>query len=322
MVRKNKRKRRRKRQCLQIVLDVAKQQVQDSDSHVLGSANHLECLRKECQDAQLLKNAIEKLKGELTCALSLEMFRDPVATEAGSVYERKYIEAWFSQKRAKGQPMTDPCTGLVITQVLTTVPDLKKLVEMVKENCLELDIKFVKEMQKEAHAIKQRTLNIQVIVQMPRENGGYTTRSYCVRRTITISALKNRFLVDVGLVNSDLKIILVDIFSGCELKSDITLMANGLRDGAVLHTRRVRSLSDFYQTSPTVQRQELSTRVPFQMVLPRAISYCNGWHPHYGSDETRLRTWVCTTHWMQTFGDIYVILTDGRGESHSLAISG
>jgi len=304
MVRKNKRKRRRKRQCLQIVLDVAKQQVQDSDSHVLGSANHLECLRKECQDAQLLKNAIEKLKGELTCALSLEMFRDPVATEAGSVYERKYIEAWFSQKRAKGQPMTDPCTGLVITQVLTTVTELKKLVEKVKENCLELDIKFVKETQREAQTIKQRTLNIQVIVQMLRENGGYTSRSYCVRRTTTISALKIRFLDEVGLVSSGLRIILVDGFSGRKLKNDDTLMANGLRDGALLHIHKIKLLSDFDQPS-AVQPQYLSTHVPFQVAVPRAISYCHGWYPHYGTVETRLRTWVCTKRWMQTFGDIY-----------------
>jgi len=304
MVRK-KRKRWRKRQRLQIVLDVAKHQVQASESHVSGSTNNLECLRKECQDAQVLKNAIETLRGELTCALSLEMFRDPVATEAGSIYERKYIAAWFSRKQAKTQPMTDPCTGLVISQVLTTVPELKKLVKKVKENCLELDIKFVKEALKEAQAIKQRTLNIQVIVQIQRENGGYTSRSYCVRRTITISALKNRFLVDVGMVNSGLKIILVDIFSGRELKSDITLMENGLRDGSVLHIHRKRSLSDFYQTFPALQYQDLSAHVPFQIALPRAISYCNRWHPHYGAIETRLRTWVCTKHWMQMFGDIY-----------------
>jgi len=277
--RRKKRNIRRKRQHLQIVLDVAKQQVYASESHVLGLTNHLECLRKECQDAQVLKNAIETLRGELSCALSLEMFRDPVATEAGLIYERKYIQAWFSRKKAKGQPMTDPCTGLVITQVLTTVTELKNLVEKVKENCLELDIKFVKETQKEAQAIKQRTLNIQVIVQMLRENGGYTSRSYCVRRTTTISALKIRFLADVGLVSSGLRIILVDVFSGCELQNDVTLMANGLRDGAILHIHKIRLLSDFEQAT-AVQPQYLSTHFPFQVAVPRAISYCHGWYPH------------------------------------------
>jgi len=304
VTRRKKRKRRRKRQRLQIVLDVAKQQVQASESHVKGLTNDLECLRKECQDAQVLKNAIENLRGELSCALSLELFRDPVATQAGLIYERKYIEAWFSRKKAKAQPMTDPCTGLVITQVLTSVTELKILVEKVKENCLELDIKFVKETQKEARAIKQRTLNIQVIVSMLRENGGYTSRSYCVRRTTTISALKIRFLVDVGLVSSVLRIILVDVFSGRKLKNDDTLMANGLRDGALLHIHKIRLLPDFDQPS-AVQPQDLSTHVPFQVAVPRAISYYHGLYPHYGTVETRVRTWVYTKHWMQTFGDIY-----------------
>jgi len=308
MGRRKKRKgKRRKRQRLQIVLDVAKQQVHASESDALVSTNNLKSLRKVYQDAQDLKNAIETLKGELTCALSLEVFRDPVATEAGSIYERKYIGTWFSRKKDKRQPMTDPCTGLVITEVLTNVPELKNLVDKVKHNCLELDIKFVKDMQKEAQAIKQRTLKIQVIVQMAKENGGCASRRYCVRRTITISALKNRFLVDICLVNSSLNTMLVDILSGRELKSDITLMASRLQDGAVLHIQRKRSFSDFYQSFPVVLPQYLSAEVPYQTEVTNAIGYGNGWHPYYGTLESRLRTWVCTKHWMQTFGDIYYI---------------
>jgi len=304
MVRRKKRNvKRRKRQRLQIALDVTKQQVHGNERHVVGS-NHLESLRKECQDAQVLKNAIEILRGELTCALSLEIFRDPVATEAGLIYERKYIGAWISRKKAKSQPMTDPCTGLVITEVLTNVPDLKTLVNKVKENCLELDIKFIKDMQKEVQAIKQRTLNIQVIVQMLKETGRYTSRSYCVRRTTTISALKNRFLGDVGVLISSLNIVLVDIFSGRELKSDISLMANRLRDGAVLHIHKKRSLSDLY-SFPVVLSQYLSADVPYQTEVPNAIRYCNGWYPQYGTFEKIIRTWVCTKHCMQTFGDTY-----------------
>ena len=42
---------------------------------------------------------------ELCCPISLELFRDPVATLHGNVYERDAIVAWFEKHS------TDPCTG-------------------------------------------------------------------------------------------------------------------------------------------------------------------------------------------------------------------
>jgi len=253
---------------LQIVSNVAEQQVHSSESQKAGG---VQCRRISCQKAEELKNAIESLKCELTCSLSLEMFRDPVSTDTGSIYERKYIVEWLCRKKIKRGVFDRSCTGLMITPLLTPVSDLKQLVEMVKDNCLELEINFVEEVQKWAQAIKQRALNIEVIIQMRRNNGLYTSRTYCIRRTNTVESLKNHFLVDIGLVNANFICVLVEPFSQVELKNDTMLMQNGLRDGAVLHIRCKMTMSDFYQPFRTAVSQYSSLQVPYQIAVPRAI---------------------------------------------------
>ena len=49
---------------------------------------------------------------ELCCPITLEVFRDPVATMRGTVYERKAIEEWFTKHN------TDPCSN---QRLLSTV---------------------------------------------------------------------------------------------------------------------------------------------------------------------------------------------------------
>jgi len=149
--------------------------------------------------------------------------------------------------------LIDPCTGLMITPLLTPVSTLKHLVEMVKDKCLELEINFVEKVQKLAQAIKQRALNIEVIIQMQRDNGGFTSRTYCIGRTWTVGSLKNHFLVDIGLANTKFICALVDPFSHLELKDDTMLLQIGLRDGAVLHALHAhgdKTMSDFYHPFP------------------------------------------------------------------------
>jgi len=301
MVRRQKRNGNWRKRRLQIVSNVAEQQVHSSESQKAGG---VQCGRIACQKAQALKSAIESLKCELSCPLSLEMFRDPVSTDTGSIYERKYIVEWLSRKKSKGESMIDPCTGLMITPLLTPVSTLKQLVEMVKDNCLELEINFVEKVLKQAQAIKQRSLNIEVIIQIQRDNGGYTSRTYCIRRTNTVGSLKNHFLVDIGLANANFICVLVEPFSQVELKNDTMLMQNGLRDGAVLHIRGKMTMSDFYEPFRTAVSQYSSMQVPYQIAVPRAI-------PSHVilALESRRSSWVRAEHEIQTWRSYNI---DGR----------
>jgi len=304
--RRQKRNGNWRKRRLQIVSNVAEQQVHASETQEAGRA---QCGRIACRKAQALKNAIESLKCELTCSLSLEMYHDPVSTETGSIYERKYIVEWLSRKKSKGESLLDPCTGLMITPLLTPITTLKQLIEMVKDNCLELEINFVEKVQKQAQAIKQRALNIEVIIQMRRDNGGFTSRTYCVRRTKTIGSLKNQFLMDIGLANTKFICVLVEPFSNVELKNDTMLMQNGLRDGAVLHVHGKMTrdgavlhvhgkmtMSDFYKPFPTAVSQYSSTQVPLQIAVPRAV------RSHVVLALERRRSfWAHTEHLRQTW---------------------
>jgi len=291
MGRRQKRNGNWRKRRLQIVSNVAEQQVHASEPQKAARA---QCGRIVCRKAQALMNAIESLKCELTCSLSLEMFNDPVSTDTGSIYERKFIVEWLSRKKSKGAPLLDPCTGLLITPLLTPISTLKQLTEMVKDNCLELEINFVEKVQKQAQAIKQRALNIEVIIQIQRENGGYAARTYCIRRTKTIGSLKNQFLMDIGFANPNFICVLVEPFSNVELKNDTMLMQNGLRDGAVLHVHSKMTISDFYNPFPTAVSQYSSTQVPLQIAVPRAIPS----HVIFAL-ERRRSSWVHTEHLRQ-----------------------
>jgi len=143
---------------------------------------------------------------------------------------------------------------------------------MVRDNCLELEVNFVEEVQKQVQAIKQRALNIEVIIQIQRYIGVFSSRTYCIRRTSTVGFLKTQFLVDIGLANEAFNCVLVDPFSLRELKNDNTLMEIGLRDGAVLHVRGKMSMPHFFQPFPTALSQYSSTQVSFQIAVPRAVT--------------------------------------------------
>jgi len=289
--RRQKRNGNWRKRRLQIVSNVAEQQVHASEIQEAGRA---QCRRIACRKAQALLNAIESLKCELTCSLSLEMYHDPVSTDTGSIYERKYIVEWISRKKSKGESLLDPCTGLMITPLLTPISTLKQLIEMVKENCLELEINFVEKVQKQAQPIKQNALNIEVIIKIRRDNGGFTSRTYYVRRTKTIGSLKDQFLMDIGVANPNFICVLVEPFSNVELKNDTMLMQNGLRDGAVLHVHGKMTMSDFYKPFPTAVSQYSSTQVPLKIAVPRAI-------PSHVALECRRSSWVHTEHLRQTW---------------------
>jgi len=85
------------------------------------------------------KNSRKKLKRELTCPISMTIFREPVATECGSIYEKAHIKSWLRTRQCEGNILTDPCMGIIITRKLTPLPALKSLIERVKENFLDLD---------------------------------------------------------------------------------------------------------------------------------------------------------------------------------------
>jgi len=248
MVRKTKRRRGKRntpRQRLQLDLKVANHHVQGRETLGVDLKERLKFLEEDWSEARVLAQAVESLRAELTCALSLSLFRKPVATDAGSIYERKYIATWLARKTNEGKKLTDPCTGLVISLVLTPVPALKRIVESVKNNCLELDLKQVQEALEKAQKIKQcvlkRNRSLRVTVQLLR--GSFcASRTYHLKQTVTIDALKSRFLIDVlGLEYAISSSAVINASTLRVLESKTSVLVCELRDRTVLCIWRKRS---------------------------------------------------------------------------------
>jgi len=247
-------------------LEEVKKKLQSNGKIALELESRLEICEKKQAKLNTLNALRTKLKSELTCTLSMSLFRDPVSTDCGSIYEREYIGRWLNSRQRLGMALIDPCMGVSITKKLMPSAALMKIVECVKENCFEWDIRLLeKALQrvqdvKKAIVMKKRFVKVTVLFG-PEDN--LIRKVYNLSRSITVTELKYRVVADEfgGFVNKNddhsrslqNHYFVVDKHTGIKLTDDMPLSACGLRSGLIF---RMQKISDDYISSS--DEEELS----------------------------------------------------------------